>query len=121
MPVIDAYMRVFRTRDRFNASCNGSRLLSKLQVTMQQHLEAAGVTKSALATTIKEGLTATKYVKSVANFQPDHEIRHKYTETALRLTGHGKDGKPDAQNKHTLQIGILREDGTQTIIRSDAP
>lgn len=60
-------------------------------------MEEAGITDSLMLKTLKEGLTAEKVVvvgnaeSAFADVQPDHQNRHKFLETAIKLKGYNKD------------------------------
>ena len=57
-------------------------------------MEKHGLTDEYLTEQIKIGIQADKLVSTNTGTReyPDHQTRHKYTETALRLRGHGKEG-----------------------------
>lgn len=56
--------------------------------TFQQLMIESGVTKARLSTVLNEGLGATKrYGKDGDVEAPDYAVRHKYLETALKLSG----------------------------------
>lgn len=62
-------------------------------------LEKAGITDDILARKLNEGMeaNATAFVKGEGFIQtdfPDHNTRHKFIETNLRLRGHSKDAAP---------------------------
>lgn len=91
----EAAMQAYDCKDRDSAKQIGYENLSKLDY--QELLEEGGITDSNLLQTLRDGLVAGKVVSAVAtgkdasaattNFIdiPDHAVRHKYLETALKL------------------------------------
>ena len=71
------------------------------KLTLQDALRSAKLTDKYLADKIRDGLEAKKlYVTAHGNKRTaDHNARHKYLETALRLKGHGKDAVVIDQRK----------------------
>ena len=67
-----------------SAYTHGSRTLKRLYEcgTLNETLEALGISDELLAIKIMEGLEATK-----PNGTPDYAVRHRYLETALKLRG----------------------------------
>ena len=56
-------------------------------------LEEAGIDDMTMLKTLKEGLVATKTVSigEGTTVEPDHQNRHKFLETALRIKGYNRD------------------------------
>lgn len=73
--------------------------------TFQQLMIESGVTKQKLSTVLNEGLEATKrYGKDGDVEAPDYAVRHKYLETALKLSGIQESPVPvgNVQNFNTV-------------------
>lgn len=60
-------------------------------------MEQEGITDQLMLHTLRDGLKAEKVVivgngdDAFADVQPDHQNRHKFLETAIKLKGYGKD------------------------------
>lgn len=124
----EAAMYAFDCKSRESACTVGYEYLRKpqLQFAFQMLLEKEGVTDKKLAETLREGLEANKTISAfvivkpnkdgspnpeVRNIKadskavdfidvPDHNTRHKYLETALKVTGRLKEGREDRLNVH---------------------
>jgi hypothetical protein len=90
----EAAMRVYDCKDRDVAKSIGSENLSKLDYS--DFMEEGGITDNLLQEKVKEGLGATRVISAVKGTSanggttdfidvPDFMVRHKYTETALKL------------------------------------
>lgn len=95
----EAAMQAYDCEDRRTASVIASQNLSKLNVTMRDLMDKMGLTDEKILGKIDEGLEATRTISAISSKQangqtqdfidvPDYHVRHKYTETALKLKGH---------------------------------
>ena len=75
------------------ASQTKKSVFAKLSITDADLAEAMGLTNEALLNTNKEGMKATKpiIINGEVKAVPDYAVRHKYMETAMKITGTLKD------------------------------
>lgn len=96
----EAASRVYDVKDRMSASAIGGENLGKLTIT--DILDKYGVTDEKIATTVKEGMEASKPISAVGGKDaseasmdfidvPDWANRLKATELASKMKGHLKD------------------------------
>lgn len=82
---------------------------TSIKVAIQELMDVYGITDEKLCLALKEGLEATKLSPDGCEY-PDHNIRLKYLETALRLKGH-LDKKVDVvhHKSHEAQLRELQK------------
>ena len=105
----EAYLKAYPAVNiRSAAASSASKLLrtAKIQKTMSQFLDDAGLTDEKLAQLLKDGTSAYRYLIRGNDVikSPDYSSRHKYVRTALevkdkipvvnRMEVTGKDGQP---------------------------
>lgn len=118
-----AALKTYDTVDPRTAAMMASDLLTKPNI--NSALEKMGITDAKLTKVIKSGLSAKRTISAqvivksddpkVRNKQatardidfidvPDHAVRHKYLETALKLKGHLRRDEPIIQNNIVMPI-----------------
>lgn len=107
----EAAARSYDCNTREVAKTIGWENLSKLD--FGELLEVRGVTDNQLAKKVDEGLKAKKLLADAVEY-PDHGVRHKYLETALKLKKRLID-KPDVaiagENVQVIFHTSLKQDG----------
>lgn len=79
---------------------------NRLKRTFAEILDKQGVTDPMLANVLKDGLTATKIHSSPTEPDielADHNTRHKFLETALKVKGH----MSNIESQNNIQVNIL--------------
>lgn len=86
--------------------------------TFLDELEKAGVTDAKIAETISEGMNATKTIvmggesnESFVDIQPDHQTRHKFVETAIKVKGHVRPVDPTGNTVNNFGQMIIGKGG----------
>jgi hypothetical protein len=110
----EAAMQVYDCKDRNSAKQIGYENLSKLNYT--EFLEEGGITDERLKRVLSDGLDANRVVSAMntgkqasaatADFidVPDHIVRHKYLETALKMKQRLMDRADLTSNGETIKI-----------------
>ncbi len=105
----EAAIMVYSAKNKTTAAVIGSENLKKLN--MAESLQALGLTNHQLAKDVREGKDkSTKFFGSRDDFIeiPDYGVRHRYLETALRLSGHGPNRdvnvKVDARQQYYVAL-----------------
>lgn len=83
----------------------GSQLMGmpKIQTALQKALEEKGVDDNKLALKLKQGLNAKTAPKKEGGKQyPDHYIRHKFLETAIKIKGGFAPEKHEIEHKQII-------------------
>lgn len=109
----DAYKSIRPKVTRATASTMGSELVKRLNLSMVESLDRAGVTEETLATKIGEGIEATQTITSYTEpdrVEPDYKTRHKYIETALRLRGHSSNNTVIDNRQVVIQLPTERDE-----------
>lgn len=114
----EAAMQVYDCKDRDSAKAMGGENLSKLN--FADLMEEGGITDIKLSGVLHEGLEANRVISAMntdrqangatADFidVPDHAVRHKYLETALKLKRRLKDRIDLTTNDKELPTPIVQ-------------
>lgn len=110
-------MRSYNAKDRMVARNIGSENLAKLGKPIARALEKAGLTDEYLMNGIKEGTSAKKPLiinGKVAEY-PDHSVRHKYYETALKLGARFPKEEININETSNKTLRVIIEENTELL------
>lgn len=101
-------------KEYHRCSVKAAKMMKKIKPTIDEELEAQGLTLRKIAELIFEGLAAYKYDKSGVQF-PDFNARHDYLETLCKLRSlfpkPGIDINVTKQNNVLIVPGMMKDEG----------